>query len=495
MDAHGRITRRRLFGTAAAGVATAALPAAPAVARSGRRADVVVVGGGLAGLTAARELAKHNRSVVVLEARDRVGGRTFNHPLGDGQVIEAGGEFVGPTQDRVLALAKELGVGTFKAYNDGQNVLIARGVRSTYANIPVPNPPEDPEVSQDVLRLLKAFDGLASKVGVKAPWAARSAKPLDARTVAEYVKGILKSPRMPAILDAAFEALFGKDASQMSLLFTAFYDAAAGDAKHKGSLARLLSVPGGAQESRFAGGSQVLSLVVAKELGPRVVLSSPARRITQTRTGVTVVSDKLTVDAKQAIVALPPVLANAIRFSPALPSGHRQLLSHFKPGDMIKVQAIYDHPFWRDEGLTGQLVVDAGPAGITYDNTPPSGAPGVILGFVGGRQALRFRALSASARRQAYVDELAGGLGDAARNVQDYFEMDWTAEPFTKGCPTGSTPPGVLSRYGAALRAPAGRVHFAGTETSDFWAGYMDGAVRSGERAATEVLRALENRK
>jgi monoamine oxidase len=158
---------------------------------------------------------------------------------------------------------------------------------------------------------------------------------------------------------------------------------------------------------------------------------------------------------------------------------------------MIKAQLIYPTPWWRDKGLSGQLVVAEGPAGITYDNTPESGAPGVILGFVGGSAAKRFRLLDQAGRKQAFVDELAATLGDEARGDSGYFDMDWTAEPCTLGCPTGSMPPGVMSRFGAQIRPPVGRIHWAGTETSDFWAGYMDGAVRSGERAAKEVSSAL----
>jgi monoamine oxidase len=453
---------------------------------------VVIVGGGLAGLTAARALTKKHRTVVVLEARDRVGGRIFNHPLGDGQVIEAGGEFVGPTQDRVLALAKSVGIGTYKTYNEGDNVLISQGVRSTYPAVPgIPNPPEDPEVQKDVFRLLNAIDAVAAEVGVKAPWKAKRAATLDRQTSNEFLRDALKSPRIQPILDAANESLFGREGTDLSMLFYAFYTAAAGDAKNKGSIARLISTGGGAQQNRFAGGSQEIAIRVAKAIGSRVVLGSPVRRISQGRHGVTVVSDKLTVSAKQAIVAIPPLLAGGIRYSPSLPSAHAKLLRRFKPGDMMKVQAIYDRPWWRDKALSGQIVVDGGAAGVTFDNTPESGAPGVILGFVGGRQAPRFRAMSAEQRRDTFAGELAAALGEEARTPRNYFEMDWTAEPFTKGCPTGTMAPGVMSRYGAAMRAQAGRIHFAGTETADFWAGYMDGAVRSGERAAREVLRAL----
>jgi monoamine oxidase len=496
MDSQTRFTRRRLLGTAALGTAATALPSTPAFGASHAKADVAIVGAGLAGLTAARNLVKAGHSVVVLEARDRVGGRTFNHKLPDGQAVEAGGEFVGPTQTRVLALAKSVGIGTFKTYNQGENVYIHDGVRSTYPSVPgIPNPPEDDKVFKDSIALLGPIDALAKSVGVKAPWKAKTAAKLDKQTVDQYMKAHASTPLLAPILDVANQAIYGKDSSQLSLLFNSFYTAAAGDAKHPGAYALLISATGGAQDSRFKGGSQEIAIKVAAKLGNRVRLNSPVRSITQTSKGVKVVADGVTVDAKHVIVAVPPVLAREIKFSPSLPSAKRTLLSRYTPGDMIKVQVVYPTPWWRAKGFSGQWVITNGPAGVTYDNTPESGAPGVILGFVGGRFAKTFRALDVAARKQAFVEQVAAAFGDEARTDADYFDVDWTAEPYTRGCPTGSFSPGQMSKLGAYIRPAVGRVHWAGTETSDYWAGYMDGAVRSGERSALEVRRKLEIRK
>jgi monoamine oxidase len=206
---------------------------------------------------------------------------------------------------------------------------------------------------------------------------------------------------------------------------------------------------------------------------------------------VDVVSDRYVNRAQQVIVALPPVLAGRIQYEPALPSGRDGLTQRMPQGHLIKVQAIYETPFWRGDGLNGAAIADVGPCNITFDSSPRSGTPGALLGFVGGDEARTFARLPADQRRRAALGSLARVFGARALEPIDYVETDWAAEPFTRGCPVGIAPPGLLTTYGRALREPVERLHWAGTETSTFWNGYMDGAVRSGERAAREALAAL----
>jgi monoamine oxidase len=496
----GDLTRRRLVGAALATGAAAALPdSAQAVpdrrrrhARGMRRADVAVVGAGFAGLTAARRIAAAGHSVLVLEARDRVGGRAHNLKLHGGAVSERGATFAGPTQHHILALAKEVGVATFPTYDTGQNVYLNGGQRSTYADSAVTGTaPLDPLILPELVEVVTLLDQLSAKVPVTAPWRAASAGDWDSQTLETFIRAHSKTARFHRLVTVATRAIFGAEPRELSLLFTLFYVAASGDEKNPGTFERNFNTRGGAQQLRFRGGTQLIARRVAGHLGRRVLLSQPVRRIQQVKGGVHVVGDHVTVRARQVIVAVPPALAGRIAYHPALPAARDQLTQRLGQGALTKVTAVYDKPFWRVQGLTGQAVNADGLVGFTVDDSPPDGSPGVLFGFVGGDAARAYAAMSRSAGRAEVLRELVQLFGPQAGKPVAFHDTRWTDEQWTRGCPVGIAGPGTLLAYGPALRAPVGRIHWAGSETSTFWNGYMDGAVRSGERAAAEVLARL----
>jgi monoamine oxidase len=429
--------------------------------------------------------------VIVLEARDRVGGRALNHRLPGGGITEVGGTFVGPTQNRVQALAQAVGVHTFPTYDSGQNVYLADGKRTLYSDSGFSGTaPPDPTILADLATVVSKLDQMATEIPVDAPWRAKRAAEYDGQTLETFIKANSSSARFPQFARAATRPIFGAEPGEVSLLFVLFYIAASGDETHPGTFERNFNTRGGAQESRFAGGSQLIAQRVARALGRRrVITRSPVRRIVQSHRGVRVDSDRLTVHAQHAIVAVPPTLAGRIDYHPILSPERDQLMQRLGQGSLTKVTAVYDQPFWRGDGLTGTSISIDGLVNATFDDSPPGGPRGVLFGFVGGDQARAYRRLSPAARRSAVLAELVQLFGAQAARPRAYFDTRWTEEQWTRGCPVGIAGPGTLLAYGDHLRRPEGRIHWAGTETSTYWNGYMDGAVRSGERAAREVLR------
>ncbi|MBV9601274.1 MAG: FAD-dependent oxidoreductase, partial [Chloroflexi bacterium] len=327
-------------------------PAAVHAAASAQ-VDVVVIGAGFAGLSAARQIGAAGHSMLVLEARNRVGGRVLNHPIQDGEVVEAGAQFIGPTHDHLLALSRAYGMATYATYDQGRSVAVLDGDRTVGGFTP--------SVARDYQRLIGLLDGMASGLPVDAPWQAPQARQWDAQTFQTWLDAHVEVAEAMAIFPSVANAVWGAEPRDVSLLFALACVAAAGNEDTPGSLTRLLNARQGAQQQRFVGGSQALAERMAAALGDQLVLSAPVRAIDSTGSLVEVTADGRTVEARHVILAVPPALAAGIQYGPQLPATRAQLLQRLPMGSLTKAEAVYDRPFWRDAGLSGQSLLDGEP--------------------------------------------------------------------------------------------------------------------------------------
>lgn len=477
--------RRQVLRVAAVGAASLAAgdmsfaaSTAPASAERGVF-DVVIIGAGLAGLTAARDLKRAGcESFVVVEARDRVGGRTFNHDLGHGVVSEAGGQWIGPGQTAIADLARELGVATFPTWYAGKTVVLAGDAR----------------VAQDLHGGSGGGDTIGTKLGALArgvpsrePWTARHAAELDKLTYGDWLLKQGVTYEDGYFLGVAAKLSLGGAPAQLGLLhYLSMINSADCD------YAKLESIKGGAQETRFVGGSQILSVRMANELGAKVQLSCPVRKISGwDREVVDVQTDCGAIRARRVIVALNPALCNQIVFDPPLPDGRAQLHRNWPANaPMRKTVHVYERPFWRDDGYNGQIFEVGGPVFMAYDNSPPDGSVGVLSAFV-APGALPADPKGAERTLSAIF---ARALGDKALHPTQFHDYDWgRVDPWTLQC-IHPLPPGFWTKWGKFLRPEIGRLIWSGTETADLWPGAMDGAVRSGHRAALQALGKLAGR-
>lgn len=442
--------------------------------------DTIIVGAGYAGLTATRELLKAGKKVILLEARDRVGGRVHTQYFDDGIYVDLGAAWVGSTQDKLYALTKEFGVETFPTYDKGKSTLLYNNKLKHYKGL-IPPLPIGSLLSLDMA--IKRINKLSKTVDLKSPWNTPDAAYYDSMTLATWMNKQMPFKAAKVMFKLAAEAIWAADPNEISMLHAMFYTKSCRD------FDTLMNVKNGAQEERMVGGASLPALRLAETFKEHIRLNSVVIAITQQNNQVIVKGDGFELVASKVIVALPPTLAGRIQYSPIMPANRDQLTQRVPMGTVWKTYAIYDTPFWREAGLNGLSATNEGYVTVTFDNSPKDASKGIMMGFVLGNQAKAFNQLSSEERKASALDTFAKFYGEKARNPIRYLDHSWAEEEFTRGCYTGLMPTGAWTSLGRALREPVGNIHWAGTETSDIWNGYIEGAICSGERVAQEVLK------
>ena len=443
--------------------------------------DVVVVGAGYAGLSAARAASKAGLSVALLEARDRVGGRVLTERTADGIPLDLGAMWAGPGQEHLGALADEVGAATYRTHAAGHGLLTDGARRQRFSGA---IPPVGPVGGPMTVLAMSRLDRLAAAVDLDRPWSGSLARKQDETTVAAWLHRNLPAPRARRMVDLVLSEVLATDTASVSLLALLTY------IKGSGGLDYLVSVEGGAQQDLFLDGADGPARAVLAELGAAVLLKAPVTTIRERDERVEVSGPDVHVRGRRVVVALPPPLAGRIDYDPPMPAERDQLMQRAPMGSVMKILTAYDTPFWREQGLSGEAINLTGPVPAVFDVSPPGG-PGLLCSLVPGRRSQELAALRPDERRRTVLTHLAELFGQPSARPKHYAERHWADEPYSRGGYGAYMPPGVLTTVGSALRTPVGLVHWAGTETATRYAGYIDGAISSGLRAAREVHLAL----
>lgn len=334
-----------------------------------------------------------------------------------------------------------------------------------------------------IMRAQVRLDRMAKTLPIDEPWKAKRADEWDNRSIAWFMeRSGIRNEVAKELFETAVRGMFTSDLSDTSFLHFLLLTQSAG------GFNTLVSIKGGYQENLVDGGAGSIARRMADELGDAVRLNAPVRSVSQRDDSVVVEADGGSVNARNAVVSIPPVLALEIAFDPPLPDDRTELYRRSVAGHETKTIVVYDEPFWRDDGFSGQTAGAGTAAEVTLDASPASGSPGAIAVFTFGPVAERIDSLEPEVRRKAVLDELSARFGPRAATPIEFVETKWWTEEWTRGCTMAHFPPGLLTRYGHLLREPFGRIHWAGTETATISHGAMDGAVRSGQRAAAEIL-------
>jgi monoamine oxidase len=442
--------------------------------------DYVVVGAGLAGLEAALALSSAGADVVVFEARDRVGGRVVSAPRPSAEtpplVLDVGAQWVGPGQTRILSLIRELGLHLVAANTPGRALWdLGCDLKQGGASLP----PLPPLALAEVLKSAALLTLISKRVPPAAPWKAAKARQWDRVSADDWINRQLRTSAGRELARAAIRGNLALEPRETSLLGVLFDLRSIGPARRFGT----------AEAYRVREGTHEIARRLAERLGGRIRHGEPVRAVAQNAEGVTVQTDTTVVQCRRVVLCLPPPLAREISYTPALPDARARLLAGLEMGACVKFHAIYERPFWRARGLSGQAMASTGAIGLTYDNSPDDGTNrGVLVGFAVGDAARDLGQLQPADRERQILSSLDRLFGPESTEPEAIAVKDWGAEEWTGGGYAAHFPVGGWTSYGAAFREPCGRIHWAGTETASEWHGYMEGAIRSGDRAAREML-------
>lgn len=444
--------------------------------------DIVIIGAGYAGIAAAKKLQEAGRSFVVIEARDRIGGRTNTETLPSGATIDLGAQWIGPTQHHMWNWVRETNTKTYDTFDTGKNILSWKNKISTYKGT---IPRIDPLSLIDLGIALEKINKLCLQIPLDKPWTHPKAHELDSMTLQTWMDKNMFTKKAKHLFSIGVETVFAAEASEISLLHALFYC-------HSGdSMDALISIPKGAQQTLLKGGTQGMLQKIAQPFMDKIYLDNPVQKISQNENTVKIETAHLSVTAKKCIITIPPALQNSIRFDPILPQRRAQLLQRMPMGAAMKCFCIYEKPFWRKKGFSGQIVSDTFPVKVTFDCTDKDDDFGVLLTFIEAQNARDFIELPQEERKEKILNGLVPYFGNEARNIMEYTDKCWTEEEWSRGCYAGNMPPGVMTQFGKTIREPFQHIHWAGTETAMKWNGYMDGAVESGFRAVDEILQRI----
>ncbi|TFC99040.1 FAD-dependent oxidoreductase [Cryobacterium sinapicolor] len=445
--------------------------------------DIVIIGAGATGLTAATELRKAGLTVAVLEARDRVGGRLHTDDI-EGAMLEIGGQWVSPDQDALKETIAELGLETFARYREGESVYInASGERTRFEGEIFP---VSADTEREMVALIGTLDELVAQMDPDRPWAHPRAVELDQISFRRWLEQETDDQEARDNISLFIAgAMLTKPAHAFSTLQALLMAASAGSFSNLVDADFIL-------DERVVGGLQRVPILLAENLGGDVFLGQAARTVRWRDAGVTVLTDDLEVRARRVIVAVPPVLYTRISFDPPLPRRQQMMHQHLSMGFVIKVHAVYETPFWREDGLSGTAFSPYELSHEAYDNTNFGDPRGTLVGFVSDEAADGVFTVSAEERKQRILTSLSHYFGEKALTPVVYYESDWGTEEWTRGAYAASFDLGGLARFGADLRTPVGPIFFSCSDLAGKGYQHVDGAIRMGRQSAAEIVAELD---